>query len=476
MPGRMKRRREAAGGDGGELAITSLLCLLLSWAPLPFASITRGGQVVVQVGAFAILALGILTARSLQPLRAVAFPAAAIAAIGLMGLLQSLPWSARVVSLLSPEHGRLAAEAAAAAPGGARTVAALSLAPAASRATALTWLAAAAVMACAALVGGRTAHRRALGATLLGSALLQVLFGTRHFYANSPTMWGVVIAPATHLRGTFVNPDQSATYLLLALAVAFAWWWLAVGRSRGATLESVLLQVSPPTLIWITLFVAVAFTGSRGALIAAAFGATSQGILMSFRHRRWQAAPVAVLAVLVGLAAVAGVGMQQGLGKWMSSTSHDASWGSRVRVYGLTLELWSRFPWTGTGLGTFRDSFTLVQPADLEGGWWHAHSNPLELLATTGIAGAVTMIAGTLAMLARLARTLRRAGSREERIAALAALGAMAAVALHESIDFGLAMPATAVSLAALCGASAAAGRSVPSAKEGDAHPIIVPR
>src|SRR5262245_40797225 len=91
MAARMDRRR-VSGGNGSELLLTLLLCGMLAWIPLPFASITRAGQVVVQVAAFTILALGILTARSLEPLRAVAIPGSAVAAVGLLGLLQSLPW------------------------------------------------------------------------------------------------------------------------------------------------------------------------------------------------------------------------------------------------------------------------------------------------------------------------------------------------------------------------------------------------
>lgn len=441
-----------SSGRSTDWLVTSLLGALLVWAPLPFASITRAGQAVVQVAALAILAATILTARSLEPLRLVALPCASIAAVGLLGLLQSLPLPGAIVSRLSPEHARLATETWSSL--GIEAPMALSLAPGASRASALTWIAAAAAMAAASVAAADTQRRRLLAAALLGSAVLQVLFGTRHLYAGSPTMWGIVIAPATHLRGTFVNPDQSATYLLLGLSIAFGWCWLAVSRSRGASLEHVLLSVAPPCLIWITLFVALAFTGSRGGLIAAAFGSVVQGVLMGLRHRRWQTAPAAALAILLGLGAVGGIGLQQGLGKWMASTSRDASWGSRVQVYRLTLELWSRFPWTGTGLGTFRDAFPLVQPPDLDGAWWHAHSDPLEMLATTGVVGAILLLAGLFCLMLPLSATLRRAASREDRTAALVALGAIAAVGMHELVDFGLAMPATAISLAALCGAA----------------------
>jgi hypothetical protein len=69
---------------------------------------------------------------------------------------------------------------------------------------------------------------------------------------------------------------------------------------------------------------------------------------------------------------------------------------------------------------------------------------------------------GVAALVVRLLRVLRKGRRREDQAAALAALGALAAVGLHELADFGLTMPANALTLAVLCGAAAGAAVEEP--------------
>ena len=111
----------------------------------------------------------------------------------------------------------------------------------------------------------------------------------------------------------------------------------------------------------------------------------------------------------------------------------------------------------GTGVGTFQDAFPMVQPAGLAGTWSHLHSDWLELLITTGVVGTALVGVGVTALAVRLSRVLRRGHRSEDRAAALAALGAIAALAIHETLDFGLTIPANAFTLAILCGAAAGA-------------------
>jgi O-antigen ligase len=168
-----------------------------------------------------------------------------------------------------------------------------------------------------------------------------------------------------------------------------------------------------------------------------------------------------------GLAVVAVLGMQEGLGRVLATSAFDVAWDARRRAYAATLELWRRFPWTGSGLGTFRDAFPLVQPEGLDGTWWHAHSDPLELLATAGSLGAALAAAGVAALAVRLASVLRRGKRSEDRAAGLAACGMLLAAGFHELLDFGLTMPGSALTLAVAAGAAAAA--RVPSGLE-EAH------
>src|SRR6185295_1032056 len=161
-------------------------------------------------------------------------------------------------------------------------------------------------------------------------------------------------ATAIRLRGTFVNPNHAALYLEMALPVAFAWGWWAARRAAGeAQLERRLLLVAPPVMLWLTLFAGLSFTGSRGGLLAAIAAVTVQGVLAARARKRWWVAPLGAVAALAGLAVVASLGFQEGLGRLVGTAISDVSWGARLREYGAVLELWGRFPVTGCGLGTF---------------------------------------------------------------------------------------------------------------------------
>ncbi|MFP5287642.1 MAG: O-antigen ligase family protein, partial [Thermoanaerobaculia bacterium] len=421
------------------------LALLLLWAPLPFASVTRWGSAVVQTVAFVTLAFAALTARA-RDLRAVAAPAAALAVIAVLGALQSLPWPQAIASALSPRHAGL----------GAGT---LSLAPDASVRTALTWAAVAAVLVASAVASRRRDRRRWLGAAILGAALFQVLYGAGPWISRATEIWRVTVpGDPSRLRGTFVNPDHLALYLEIALAIAFAWGWWAVRRARlDLSAERRLLLVAPPVTVWLVLFAGLAFTGSRGGLAAAVFAAVAQGVLLAKAARRRGLVPVGALAALAGIGVVAAVNAQAGFGRLAAASMYEVTWNARREVYAATWDLWQGFPVLGTGLGAFRDSLALTQPAELPGTWWHAHSDWLELLATTGLVGAAAFLLGLVPLLARLARGWTADRRSEDRAAILAALGALVSLAIHESIDFGLTMPASAVTLAVVAGAAAMA-------------------
>lgn len=425
--------------------VAVVLALLLLWAPLPFASVTRWGAAVVQAVAFAALVFAALTARA-RDLRAVAAPAAALTVIAALGALQSLPWPQAIASALSPRHAALEAGT-------------LSLAPDASARTALTWAAVAAVLVASAVASRRRDRRRWLGAAILGAALFQVLYGAGPWISRSTEIWRVTVpGDPSRLRGTFVNPDHLALYLEIALAIAFAWGWWAVRRARlDLSAERRLLLVAPPVMVWLVLFLGLAFTGSRGGLAAAVFAAGAQGVLLAKAARSRGLVPVGALAALAGIGVVAAFNAQAGFGRLAATSMYEVTWNARREVYAATWDLWQGFPVLGTGLGAFRDSLALTQPAELPGTWWHAHSDWLELLATTGLLGAAAFLLGLVPLLVRLARGWTADRRSEDRAAILAALGALVSLAIHESIDFGLTMPATAVTLAVVVGAAAMA-------------------
>jgi len=440
--------------------LTALLMLLLAGAPLPFGGVTPWAEALIRGVCFAALGVAAAALESPAALRPSAAPAAALAAMALLGLLQAAPLPAGFVAALSPEHARLERQAAQLT--AAAEPARLTLAAAASRSAAVGWAAAAAIFLAAAVVGRRREQRRWLAGAMVAAGLFEVFFGAHDWFARAHTLWGVELpATAIRMRGTFVNPNHLAVYLEMVLPVVFAWGWWAARRAWAQPhVERRILMVAPPVMLWLTLFAGLSFTGSRGGLLAAVAAVTVQGVLAARLRGRWWLAPLGAVAALAGLAVVAAVGWREGLGRLLATSAADVSWGARLREYGAVLELWRRFPVTGCGLGTFRDAFPLVQTPDLQGTWWHPHSDLLEVLATAGIAGVLLLGAGLIALLRRLAVVLAQGFRSEDRAAALAAFGALVSLALHEAMDFGLTMPGNAVTLAVVLGAASAARRS----------------
>ncbi len=449
-------------------SVLSLLAALALFVPLPFGSVVPWSHAVIQVTAFLLLAGAALAAPAIAGVRPALLPAACLAGVALLAFIQGATVPAAIVRNLSPEHARLQAGAALVAREAGLDLAvpaSLSLNPGASRAAALTWLAVVACLLAAVALSGERKDRRVLLWTLVASGVFQVLLGANSLRSAPTAIWGLQVPNnPLRLRGTFVNSDHLALYLELILPVVFAWGWWAVRRAGfDSRTDHRIGIVVPPVIVWLTLFVGLAFTGSRAGFVAACTGAALQGLLLAVRRRRWRRGAAGVVAALVGTGAVAVIGLQQGLGRWLGTSQYDLRWSDRLEVYRTTLALWQRFPLTGTGLATFRDAFTLVAPHELSGTWyWHAHNDWLELLVTTGVIGAALGAVAVAATVGRLIPVLRDGERSEDRAAALAALGALAAVAVHSCFDFGLSLPANSVTLAIIVGAALAAHRGEP--------------
>jgi putative inorganic carbon (HCO3(-)) transporter len=436
---------------------TALLCALVLWLPLPFGSVQPAGHLVLHLAAAALLVAVALTIVSANAGRSALAPALALCGVALLGLFQSLASPTPLARVLSPEHARLRAAAAEV---GASTTAAgsLSLAPEQTRAAALTILALAACLWCASAVVRERPARRALAITLTTSGVFQVAFGTQSWMSGSDTIWGVrVTSGLARLRGTFVNPDHCALYLELVLAVIFAWGWWAIRHARQERApERAFLVMAGPALAWLTVFAGIAFTGSRGGLVAAITATVAQGLLLAARQRHWRLGLAGVLTTAVTLGMLATLGVQEAFGRWLGTSGYDLTWNQRLEVYGAAASLWQRFPLLGAGLASFREAFPLVEPAGFNRAYWHAHNDWIEMLVTIGLIGTLTVLTGLFFLMRGLLQRLRDSERSENAAAALAALGALVACSIHSVLDFGLAMPANAATLAIVCGAGLA--------------------
>lgn len=440
-----------------ETSLVLALCGLVFAAPLPSGSVTPPAEMAFRLTAFGLFVLAMATgadrARLLRGLPVVAF-----AGLALLGLVQSCSWPAAAAGTVSPEHVRLAREAGKLVDASPPSFVALSLEARSSRSAALSWLAGAALLVVILVAAERRSRRRWLGAALITAALVQVLLGLLRLYGDSAGELGaVLLRPEGRLRGTYANPNHLSLFFEIVMAPVFAWTWLELSRLGPRPLRGY-ARALVPALVWLALLAGVVLTGSRAGLMAAVLGAAVQVVAVPFAGRGRRSWLAAALVFVLSLAFLAAIGSGVEIRRYATVSVFEDNLRSRMLVVPPALELWRRFPATGTGLGTFEDAFPMVATRELEPVLWNrAHNDPLELLVTGGAVGFALGLLALIALLPPIWQGLRHGDGSEERAAGLAALGAVAAVGLHELFDFGLVIPANALALLLVLGSAVAA-------------------
>jgi O-antigen ligase len=415
----------------------AILALGIVWAPLPFGSVGVAAAATLQLIAAAALAAAAAAGPISGALRRVRWPASACVAIALLGLVGSLTYS---------------------------------IAPSDSREAARQWLAVAALLGAGAVAGVSRRRRRLLAAAFAAIALFEVVYGIRNWLAGSRSIWGVFVQSQSHrVKGTFVNPNHFATFVLLALAAAAAWLWWSVRRARRERRPGVkALLVGAPLVVWMALLTGLALSGSRSGILAAAAGLVAQAaaIAASMRRRRVVLAALALL-LAAGVALVVAVAGSRAFDRLLVTRGSDVSAGARLEAAAAALPLVARRPILGYGLGSFEDAFAAVIPPALVGSTWqHLHNDPLELWITGGTLALALAATGVAGMARRLVLIARRGDSSEDRAAGIFGVGALAAVGVQELFEFGLTLPANAFAAAALLGAALAARVAVVETSE----------
>lgn len=389
--------------------------------------------------------------------------AACLLALGLLGVFQLLPLPPGLVRTLSPASAEVYSGAASilSASGTSPAPASrLSIAPTETRVVALLAAStAAAFLAAASLLVSRN-RRRLFAAVLLVSMAGQAA-------------WAVVTEQESgRVSGPFFNPDHFAGYLGIGLSLAFGFLVVALAgrpRQRGpihaAWVERRIAAGALGILLWGFFAAALALTHSRGGMLAAA--ATTlflAGLAIGARAHRDQGIRSAQRATLsAGLAlgilfVVAALGSRPLL-RFLSTDPRDLGADTRVLLWTHAVEAWTSYPLFGSGLGTFRESFRVVQPREFVGLVENAHGDFLQLLVTGGAIGALLGVVAWVSLALFLLRGTLLRIRREEGAFALAGLGALVCVALHGLVEFNLSIPATSATLALVGGAAVAALR-----------------
>ncbi|MCC6653364.1 MAG: O-antigen ligase family protein [Candidatus Eisenbacteria bacterium] len=323
----------------------------------------------------------------------------------------------------------------------------------------LTWLAVAGLFVGAVRSHtGAESRERTLDAIVL-AASLAAGYALVQFAGFDPFAWSGAAtytgAGAGVLRpgSTLGNPILLGAVLAPALAIVTA--RLAAGRGDRSLLAAVAA----------VLACTLAATLSRGAWIAGAAGFV---VSVALVRPAWPRLAIALGAPLLPALAWSAVALRGAPLARLTEGAAASSAPARLAIASAALRLWRERPWLGTGPDGFGLAFPRVQPLEYWQHLWlgmpaHAHSAPLQLLATTGALGVLALAVWAALALRPLATASGSRAGANEAAGEWGALAALAAAALFNPL--GLAGAAVLVTLLALAAAREARPASAPKAR-----------
>ena len=324
----------------------------------------------------------------------------------------------------------------------------------------ILWLFYAAVMYCTAKIIKTPSQLQRLLWFIFGMGVFIALMGMLQKTGNNTIVYGLRSVRGQAF-GPFVNRDHGAFFLAMSGMAGLGLFFGGLKplfRSQSHTRLFDLLAIQLLKLVMIVAVVAgIVKTGSRGGLhsfvCAAAFMGFAAGGFLKNKKRKF-AAWAALLFMLVGYGFILAE-YKNLLG--FKGDVFDSSVAARFSMYKSGLAMFKDFPAFGTGLGAVEHAFPFYKRPDIivNGIVGHVHSDWLELFLQVGLAGGLIYLAGILAAIFGFYRAWLRCRSFTVKAVYGGVLGAVLAGIAHSFVDFGLQMPANALTFYALLGALA---------------------
>jgi hypothetical protein len=293
----------------------------------------------------------------------------------------------------------------------------------------------------------------------LGTSQTALLEGTGSAYGRAVT-------------GGFVGKNSFATFSGIALLVGLpllvdsGTHHVVAARGWQTHLRTLIQFAFGRGAVWLVgsliLLGALIASNSRAGLIATLLGLVAMfGFSLAIAVRRqsvgWTLAGGAVTALgILGLFLVSGQNLQTRFESLVETSSPE-----EIRP-----ELWSAAyaglmarPYTGTGLGTYHDVYSLYANSFSPYVVDRAHNDLLEFPMGVGMPAAIAWYLAFVMLTIQCARGVLTRHRR--RIYSMTAVGASVLVAFHSFFDFSLQIPAVSVYFAAILGIGI--GQSTPS-------------
>lgn len=433
-----------------EAASAVILCALIPLLTFLQGGATPSAELLAALAVLVTFAATFLSRPDQAPPLSLAGPVGGLTLLAALALAQSIRLPAFLAGLVSAERVEIARRAAAVIGAPDPSWLTLSLTPSLSVGAARDLL-----VVAAAVVAGYYAfrvrrRRRWLVGVLLLAGCAQVIAGL------GPWLAGRV----PRLSGTYANSDHLATFLEMAVAMCFVTVvWAGTSRRWTHDPERRTLVILGFGLIFIALLLGLVFTGSRAALLAVVFGLLLEVALLVRQAGQRRSVLVALAVAILAGGTIVWVGVQGAFGRLVGTSWYETISIGRPAVWRDSVPLIADFPWLGTGLGSFREAFALVQsPVSSATTWAKAHNQYLELLICGGLFGLLVLALALAATVRQLLGRVVVSGRTENKLFVVGTLGALTATAIHEFFDFGLSLSANSVLLAALVGGALSVG------------------
>ena len=286
------------------------------------------------------------------------------------------------------------------------------------------------------------------------------LFGLVQFLTWNGRIFWFRRIPSTAAFGPFVNHNHFAGYVGMIIPVALCIALYAVERREVARNRDdlaseawgrALLALFGVALMVVALF----FSLSRGGILSSALGGLVLFVLASRRlGSRLLTWTVAGLLLSVAVAFIGWIGadvVSEQMGTYKTIES-EASFRYRTTVWRTMVENVGPFLATGSGLGTFEDSFAPFTPPGASRRWDRAHNDYLQLLWETGIPGALMFLIAAGIFFKRNWWPALRTHDSSQSLFRLGVAIALLTIALHSIVDFNLQIGANGFLFAVLAG------------------------
>jgi O-antigen ligase len=316
----------------------------------------------------------------------------------------------------------------------------------------------AAVFGLAAVLGSSApAARRILGAIVV-VATSMTLYSMAAEAINSQsriTGFSLWVVADEFFTGSFVNSNNYATYAGISALAALVLAFRPVARQSERETASErwrrrLASMSGVSGLWLALSLilcmGVVLSGSRAGAMSLTLGL----IVLAAFYVRGPVRIVVVLMILVVMVAVVLV-IPSGdrlVVRMAKLISHGES--GRETLFPMALDAIALRPWTGWGMNSFGDLYSLFQPPSLVEYFDKIHNTYLELAFDLGVPAALMLVlaVGWIAAQCAAGFFTRR---RDRELAGLGVF-ATALVGFHALFDFSLQIPAVACCYFAMLG------------------------